>query len=282
MDGTSFVYRAYHALPPFQTRQGFPTQAIFGFTNMLLRILREYSPSYLGVVFDPPGPTWRHEEMREYKSQRPPTPEGLKSQLPWVKDILSAMGILHLEIDGYEADDVLATIAVKAKNFFKEIIIFTSDKDSLQLVDEKITVINPYVKNGVFSPEKVEEKFGLPPEKIPDFLALTGDPVDNIPGIPGVGEKTARKLLGEWGSVEKILENCDKIEKSLRKAIQEHREILLRNKFLIKWREVPFSIEWNKFVLGRKDRDKLKEIFNSLEFKKLLERIEEDPPSLFS
>ena len=280
MDGSSYIYRAYHALPSFHTRNGFPTNAIFGFTNMLFRLLKEFQPLYLSIAFDPPGPTWRHTKMPEYKSQRPPVPDDLKPQIPIIKEIITAMGINFIEKEGYEADDVLATIAIEGKKTFHQVIIFTTDKDALQLVDERVSVVNTFVKNGWYTPKKVREKLGVFPNQVVDYLAIVGDSIDNIPGIPGIGEKTAQKLLEEWGNLEKILKNCDKIKK-VGDKIYQYKSTLLRNKELIEWKKVPLNINWEEFKIKERNYQKLEEIFKKLEFRKLLEKIQEKK-TLFS
>ena len=281
IDGSAFVYRAFHALPPFKTKEGFPTQAIYGFTSMLFKLLNERNPTFLSVAFDAKGPTLRHKKLSIYKANRPSMPEELSSQIPILKEILTYLGIPQWEEEGYEADDILATLTQKGKSLFPDIYIFTSDKDILQLVDEKVRVINPFGKGEVYNKEKIKEKFGVSPERIPDYLALTGDSSDNIPGVPGIGEKTARKLLQEWGDVEKIFQNCDKIEKSLRNKLIQNKKLVERNLDLVRLIVLPLEVKIESLKIRKPNIEKLEEIFQQLEFKKLLPRLRELQPVLF-
>ncbi|NOZ64250.1 MAG: 5'-3' exonuclease [Caldiserica bacterium] len=281
IDGSLFLYRAFHALPYFETKNGFPTQAIYGFTTMILKLLNEKKPRFLSVVFDAKGPTLRHAQLSTYKANRPPMPEDLSSQIPLIKEILTYLGIPQCEKEGYEADDILATFAWKGERWFPEVYILTSDKDILQIVDEGIKVMNPFKKGEIYNREKIIEKFGFPPELIPDYLSLTGDSSDNIPGVPGIGEKTARKLIREWGNIEKIFLNCDKIGKSIRDKLIPNRKLVERNLSLIKLVILPLEVKKEFFEVGKPDVEKLKNIFQQLEFKKLLPRLKEVQPTLF-
>ena len=207
VDGPSYLYRAYHAIGHLSTSRGLPTNATLGMTMMLWKLLREDRPSYMGIAWDAPGPTLRHQQFEAYKLQRPGMPKDLVEQIPWVRRSLEAMGLPLLEVPGYEADDILATAARRLRDTAIELVLVTADKDALQLVDPRVTVLSVLGRTGervVYDAAKVEEKWGVPPERIPDILALMGDSIDNIPGVPGVGEVTAQKLLREFGSLEAL------------------------------------------------------------------------------
>ncbi|OCG18363.1 MULTISPECIES: DNA polymerase I [unclassified Gilliamella] len=225
IDGSSYLYRAFFACPPLTNAKGEPTGAIFGVINMIRSLLNQYNPTHIAVVFDAKGGSFRNEIYSEYKATREAMPENLRPQIEPIHTILKAMGLPLLCIDGVEADDVIGTLARQAEKENLEVLISTGDKDMAQLVSDKITLINT-MNNTVLDPKGVIEKFGVPPEKIIDYLALRGDSSDNIPGVPGVGEKTAQSLLAEFKSVKDIYANLDKIEtlsirgaKSLKKKL---------------------------------------------------------------
>ncbi|NPA42175.1 MAG: 5'-3' exonuclease [Aquificae bacterium] len=224
IDASSFIYRSFFALPPLSTKDGFPTGAIYGFLRALLALMKSEKPQYLAVVFDYPAPSKREKVYKEYKAGRPSMPDPLKLQIPVIKEILKLMGIPIVEMEGYEADDL---IAVLAKEFYEKgfnVKIYTPDKDMLQLVNDRIAVINP-MSWEVFNREKVIKKFGVPPEKVADYLALVGDSVDNIKGIRGVGPKTAVKLIEEFGGVKGILENWERFKEKFPQAQKEELEL---------------------------------------------------------
>jgi len=278
IDGTSYLYRAFFALPRLSTSKGLPTNAIFGFTSMLFKLLREERPEGLAVVFDGPKPSFRKDLFADYKAQRPPAPQDLKLQIPYVKKILEAMKIPILELEGFEADDVIATLAEKAKEEGFSVVIVSGDKDLLQILSEEVTLLDT-MKNERFTPEKVKEKFGVSPEQIPDFLGLVGDQSDNIPGIEGIGPKTAQALLERYPSLESILENLDQIPDSLLKPSLKEKlrkagnRVLLNKKLAQIRRDLPLQIKWEAFLLGPWDEEKLKQIFEELEFRKFLKEL---------
>ena len=289
IDGTSYLYRAFFALPHLSTSKGFPTNAIFGFTSMLLKLLREEKPEGLAVVFDGPKPSFRKDLFADYKAHRPPAPQDLKLQIPYVKKILEAMRIPVLELEGFEADDVIATLTEKAKKEGISVVIVSGDKDLLQIVSEEVSLLDT-MKNERFTPEKVREKFGVSPKQIPDFLGLVGDQSDNIPGIEGIGPKTAQALLERYNSLESILENLDHIpdsllKPSLKEKLRKAGNRVLLNKRLAQIRkDIPLEIKWEAFLLGPWDEEKLKKIFEELEFRKFLKELfpppkTERPPS---
>lgn len=223
LDGSSFIYRSYFALPPLETKKGFPTGAIYGFLRAVLSIIKSETPEYFVVVFDTPAPTKREEIHREYKAGRPAMPDPLKVQIPVIKEILGLMGVPVLEVPGYEADDIIASLSKRfsEKGFF--VRIYTPDKDMLQLVGGRVRVINP-MSGEVFDEDVVERKFGVPPEKLPDYLALAGDKTDNVEGVRGVGPKTAVRLIERFGGVEGILERWEEFQRLYPNAKREELE----------------------------------------------------------
>uniref|UniRef100_A0A7C5WZ94 5'-3' exonuclease n=1 Tax=Thermocrinis ruber TaxID=75906 RepID=A0A7C5WZ94_9AQUI len=212
-DGSAFLYRSFFALPPLSTSSGFPTGAIYGFLRSILAILKTEKPNYMAIAFDLPAPTQRKLAYSEYKSKRPPTPDPLKVQIPVIKELINLLGIRLLEMPGYEADDLIAYLTQKAKKEGFKVKIYSPDKDVLQLVEgNQVVVINP-ISEEVFDENKVIEKFGVPPQKLADYLALVGDKTDNIEGVKGVGPKTAINLINTFGSVENILARWDEFKK---------------------------------------------------------------------
>lgn len=273
IDGNSFCYRAYYAIRGLSTSQGVPTNAIYGFVNMLNRIIKQNNPQYLAVAFDRKGPTFRHKLFEDYKIKRPPMPEELVVQLDMIKQIVGAYNIPIFEKEGYEADDIIATIVHKLQSPQLLICIVTADKDVLQLVSNGICVYNPYNKeNPLYDLTYIREKFGVEPEAIPDFLALTGDSTDNIPGIKGIGEKTARDLLKKFRSLDNLFAHKDEIEKeNLIKTIEREKEkIFLNRKLALLDRDIPLEVNLEDMRIKPPDKNRLVSIFKELEFKHLL------------
>jgi DNA polymerase-1 len=207
VDGTSQLFRAYFALPPLTNREKLPTNAVLGFTTMLRKLMNDEKPEHLAVAFDLPGPTFRHDKYAEYKANRPPAPEDLNRQVPYAKDVCRALGVPVLELAGYEADDVIATFTRLGKEAGFDVVIVASDKDLMQLVEDGVILLNP-AKNLRLDDAGVEENFGVSPELVRDVLGLMGDSVDNIPGVPGVGQKTALAMVQQYGPVEKVVERA--------------------------------------------------------------------------
>ncbi|MCQ4214298.1 DNA polymerase I [Streptomyces longispororuber] len=237
MDGHSLAYRAFFALPAenFTTATGQPTNAIYGFASMLANTLRDESPTHFAVAFDVSRKTWRSEEFTEYKANRSKTPDEFKGQVELIGELLDAMHTPRFAVDGFEADDVIATLATQAEAEGFEVLIVTGDRDSFQLVTENVTVLYP--TKGVseltrFTPEKVQEKYGLTPAQYPDFAALRGDPSDNLPGIPGVGEKTAAKWINQFGSFAELVERADEVKGKAGANLREHLEAVKLNRRL--------------------------------------------------
>ncbi len=271
VDASSFIYRSYFALPPLTTKDGFPTGAIYGFLRALLSILKSEKPDHLVVVFDAPGPTKREEEYREYKAGRPPMPDPLRLQIPEIKKLLRLMGIPTLEKPGYEADDLIALLAERfAKKSF-HVRIYTPDKDMLQLVSDRVVVINP-MSWELFTPEKVKDKFGVPPEKVPDYLALVGDKVDNITGVKGVGPRTAVKLIEEFGGVEGILERWEEFSRRFPQADRE--SLILSYRMVKPITSADVDVSEKDLRLGEPEMDKLSRELSRLEMRSVLKDLE--------
>jgi DNA polymerase-1 len=276
IDATAFCYRAFYALKGLSTSFGQPTNAIYGFMNMLNKILKEQKPDYLGVCFDVSRDTFRTKKFAEYKINRPPMPDELSSQLPLIRQIILAYGIALFEKQGFEADDIIATIASKAKEKKVFTVIVSSDKDILQLVDEQTVVFSPYKDEGVtYDRKKVLERFGVSPERITDIMALMGDDVDNIPGIPGVGEKTATQLISAFGSLEQLLNNIDKIKpEKIKKIISDNiDEINLNKELALLDKEVDIEFDLDTVKIKEPNHKELFRLFKYLEFKKSLNEL---------
>lgn len=277
IDGNALLYRAFYALPPLESSRGIPTGAIYGFTRMLLKLLREEKPEYLACAFDKGKKTFRHREWDNYKATRPPTPEGLSPQIGLVKRVLEGFGIPIYEETEYEADDILGTMAKRAEKEGFLVRILTGDKDALQIVSPSIHILRG--KKGiseieVFDEKKVKEVFGVSPSRIPDLLALAGDVSDNIPGVPGIGLKTARLLLEKYQTLEGVYANLSKLPPRLEKLLREHREqAKLSKKLSTLITTVPLSINWEKFRVKEPSKERLLPLFQELEFKVLIEEL---------
>ena len=273
IDATAFCYRAFYAIRGLATTSGEPTNAVYGFLRMLQKILKNHQPQLLAVCFDVSRKTFRQEKDAEYKSNRPEMPEGLGSQIPVIKQIIRAYGIPIFESEGFEADDIIATLSHKAKGRGIPSTIISSDKDLLQLVDEDINVLAPQKdEEVVFDPDKVEEKFGLKPAQIIELVAFTGDAVDNIPSIKGVGEKKAVELILEFGSVEAVIKHLDKVSpEKVRLAIAENiPRIRLNRELAVLDKGMDLEFSQDKLALGKPDYEELFKLFKRLEFKALL------------
>ncbi|MDP3732368.1 MAG: DNA polymerase I [Candidatus Omnitrophota bacterium] len=277
IDATAFCYRAFYAIGSLSTSFGQPTNAIYGFINMLNKILKEKKPQFLAVCFDVSRDTFRLKKFAEYKIKRPPMPDGLSGQIPLIKEIISAYGIAIFEREGYEADDIIATLAKRAKEEEISTTIVSSDKDMLQLVGEDIAVFSPYKDEGIiYDEKKVVERFGIGPERITDIIALMGDDADNIPSVPGIGEKTAVALIKEFGTLEKLLNNTDKIKsEKIKTAINDNIETVKLNKELAVLDEkIDLDFNLDKLKLAEPNYQELFRLFKLLEFKRLLKDLE--------
>ena len=273
IDATAFCYRAFYALPKLSTSFGQPTNAIYGFINILNKILKTEKPDYLAVCFDVSRDTFRLKKFAEYKINRPPMPDMLSSQIPLIKEIVASYGIAIFEKIGYEADDIIATMTKIAKQKGLSTTIVSSDKDILQLVDDNTVVFSPYKDEGaIYDRKNVLERFGVSPHKIADIIALMGDSVDNIPGVPGIGEKTAVELITKFGSLEQLLNNVDKIkQEKTKKAILDNLDKLnLSKELALLDKEVDIAFDLDKLKIGKPNFKELYRLFKHLEFKRLL------------
>jgi len=280
VDGSSYLYRAFHAFPPLTNREGEPTGAMYGVVNMLKSLISQVEPSHVAVVFDAKGKTFRDELFEQYKSHRPPMPDELRSQIQPLHAIIKALGIPLISVEGVEADDVIGTLAVQAAKEGKHVLISTGDKDMAQLVNDHIMLINT-MNNTLLDREGVIEKYGIPPELVIDWLALQGDSSDNIPGVKGVGEKTALALLQGIGSIKTIYENLDKVAELSFRGAKTFAPKLLAEKEMadlsyllatIKT-DVELDITHDQLTTSQQDHDKLVELFGKYEFKKWLNEV---------
>ncbi len=277
IDGSSYLFRAFHALPPLSTSDGRPTGAIHGVLNMIRKLLREYRPDYVAVVFDAPGKTFRDEIYEEYKANRPPTPEELSSQIEPLHEIIRAMGLPLLMVEGVEADDVIGTLARQAEQEGIRTVISTSDKDMAQLVSDRITLVNT-MSNTVLDREGVVKKFGVAPEQIIDYLALVGDSSDNIPGVPKVGPKTAAKWLQQYGSLDRIIAHAGEIRGKVGESLRASLDQLGLSRELATIRcDVPLEVGPEELVPGEPDRQRLIELYRDLQFRGFLEELLHPP-----
>lgn len=278
IDAYALIYRSYYAFikMPRINSKGVNTSAIFGFVNSLEDVLKRELPSHIAVAFDPAGPTFRHEAFEQYKAQREETPEVIRMSVPIIKDIIRAYNIPILEVPGYEADDVIGTIAGKAAREGFDVFMMTPDKDYGQLVDDHIYMYRPRFGGGfdTMGPEEVKAKFGVQsPLQVIDLLGLMGDSSDNIPGCPGVGEKTAQKLIEQFSSIENLLEHTDQLKGALRKKIEENREQILFSKFLATIKtDVPIDFDAKECIKAEANEEKLTDIYTDLEFKTFLNK----------
>ncbi len=210
IDGSAYIYRAYHAMGPLSNSQGTPTGAIFGFTNMIVKTIKDRNPERIAVVFDSKGPTFRHDLYHEYKANRPEVPQDLIEQIPRIHELVEAYSIPVVAMQGYEADDIIATITMQASHRGWKVIIVSGDKDLTQMVGGLSTMWDPQ-KDVVYDEQGVKDKFGIKPSQVIDFMALTGDSSDNVPGVPGIGPKTAANLIENFGTLEGVYQHIDEI-----------------------------------------------------------------------
>ncbi|MEO6714270.1 MAG: DNA polymerase I [Mycobacteriales bacterium] len=279
LDGHSLAYRAFFALPVenFSTTDGQPTNAVYGFTSMLINVIRDEQPTHIAVAFDLPGRNFRHEAFEDYKATRSETPADFRGQVSLVKEVLEALRIPMVEAPGYEADDAIATLACQARDADMDVLIVTGDRDAYQLVDDRITVL--MTRKGIsdmtrFTPAEVMEKYGLTPAQYPDFAALRGDPSDNLPGIPGVGEKTAIKLVLQFGDLGTLVDRADEIPGKVGDAVRANLSSVMRNRQLTELsRDVALPVRPEDLRMGPWDRDEVHTLFDSLQFRVLRERL---------
>ena len=267
IDGSSYIYRAFHAIRDLRTSKGVPTNAIYGFVAMILKIVREAKPDYFAIVFDSRGPTFRDGLFREYKANRPPMPDELVPQIPRIRQVVEAFRIPAISLEGYEADDLIATLVKKLDAPGLEFVVVTGDKDLMQLVSDRVRLYDP-MKDKYSGPEEVREKFGVGPDKVVEILGLAGDAIDNIPGVPGIGDKTAKELIQAFGSIEGVLENLERISGEKKKQnLREHAEAArLSKKLATLADDAPIQVSLAALAPAEPDRAQLSELFREFEF----------------
>ncbi len=279
VDGNNLAYRAFFALPEeLATTEGFPTNALLGFTNMLFKLLSDYRPKGVAVAWDT-RPVERLEQLESYKSERRPTPDLLGEQFPYFRPIVEAFGYRNLEFPGWEADDVIATLATRADEAGIKTTIVSTDRDAFQLVSDNVTLMmtpRGVADVNVYTPARVEARYGIRPDQIADFIGLKGDTSDNIPGIPGIGDKTAGQLIAQYGSLEDVIAHADELTPARRKNILEHADQALVSKQLATMRrDLEIDCDPAELVLQPPDRSQLKEMFRRFEFRGLLGRVDQ-------
>ncbi len=278
VDGNSLIHRAFHALPPSMTApDGRPTNAAFGFVSMLVKLVQELHPDAVLVAFDCGKPKFRHDALEQYKVHRPPTADELRAQFPIVRELLAALDVPVLEAEGWEGDDILGTLAVRGAAAGNRILLVTGDRDAFQLVNEQVSVVT--TKKGltdiaVYGPAEVCERYGITPEQVPDYLGLKGDSSDNIPGVPGIGEKTAAKLLQEYGSLDTLLDRAEDIPGKVGESLRANRGAALASRTVATIVcDVPLDVDFDSVQFGTFDADKVARAFGELRFTTLLDRV---------
>lgn len=274
IDGSSYIYRAFYAIRGLANSKGFPTGAVFGFFNMLKKVINEKKPDYIAVAFDAKGPNFRHEIYPEYKANRPEMPEDLRPQIPKIKELVDAYNVKSFEVSGFEADDIIGTIVSKLSDMV-DIVIITGDKDMSQLVSDHTTLLDT-MKDKVVDIESVKENYGTSGEGIVEVFGLSGDTTDNIPGIPGIGEKTAVGLIKKYGTIENLIKNIDDFSGKKRENIEKHGELALLSRKLFRIdKDVPIEVSLEEMDIEEPEVERLKELFLELEFTTLLSEMEE-------
>src|SRR6476659_4001 len=279
VDGNNLAYRAFFALPEeLATSEGFSTNALLGFTNMLFKLLSDYKPKGVAVAWDT-RPVHRAAISEDYKAERRPMPDLLREQFPHFRPIVEAFGYQNLEFEGWEADDVIATLATRADEAGVRTCVVSTDRDAFQLVSANVCLMmtpRGVADVQVYTPERVEARYGIRPDQIPDFIGLKGDTSDNIPGIPGIGDKTAGQLVAQYGSLEEVLEHVDELTPARSKSIREHADQARAAKELATMRrDLELDFDPAEVVLSPPDRSQLKEMFRRFEFRNLLNRVDE-------
>jgi len=282
IDSNSIIHRAFHALPPLTTAQGEPTGAVYGFLLVFFKALKDFQPDFVAACFDFKGPTFRHERFKDYKAKRPPAPQSLYEQIPKIKELLKSFNIMIFEKEGFEADDIIGTISHLApkKQILPELetIILSGDKDTFQLIDKntKVYALKKGVKDVVLYDEsEIEKKYdGLKPSQLLDFKALRGDPSDNIPGVTGIGEKTAKELLSKFGTLENIYENISQVPERTRKKLIQYKEQAFLSRELAQIdKNVPINFDLKECQWGNYDKEKVIQLLKSFGFKSLLDKL---------
>ncbi len=270
IDGSAYIYRAYHAIRGLSNSKGFPTNAVFGFTRMLLKLIDDKSPEYLVMFFDAKGPTFRHEMYSDYKANRPPMPEDLSVQIPFIREVTRGFDVQLFDLPGYEADDLIGTVKQKAENSGYRVVMVTGDKDFMQLVSGQSTIWDP-MKDKIIDSASIQKEYDLEPKKMIDVMGLSGDKADNIPGVPGIGMKTAVKLVNTFGSMESLYQQIDTITKKKQKEnlITYKDQAFLSRKLVTIDTSVPLPFSLEDFRYSGPDRAKLSHLFKELEFRQL-------------
>ncbi|MET0088105.1 MAG: 5'-3' exonuclease H3TH domain-containing protein, partial [Sedimenticola sp.] len=278
VDGSSYLFRAYHALPPLTNSRGEATGAVVGVVNMLRKLIDEYGPEHMAVVFDAPGGSFRNEMYDQYKANRPPMPDDLREQIEPLHDIVRAMGLPLLMVTGVEADDVIGTLATQASEKGMHTLISTGDKDLAQLVDGHVTLINT-MNNALMDHDGVVAKFGVRPDQIIDYLALVGDSSDNIPGVPKCGPKTAAKWLGEYDNLDNLVEHADQIKGKVGEYLRENLEQLALSRELTRIRcDLELAQGPAELKPAVPDVEALRSLYGRLEARRLLEALGGESP----
>jgi DNA polymerase-1 len=281
IDGSSYIFRAFYAIPPLNNAAGLPTNAIFGFTNILLKFLKQYQPQYVAVALDAGRETFRNEMFAGYKGNRPEAPALLIPQFPYFRKVLDALNLPLLELPGYEADDIIATLCDRLADKGCELVVVSSDKDLMQLVTNGVKLLDS-AKDRWIGKDEVREKFGVSPEQVIEVMGLMGDPVDNIPGVKGIGEKTAGALIQQFQSLENLYDHLDEIEQMKLRGAARVRELLAKDKdnaFMSRAlatvkRDVPLEIAIEELKLTGFNLEKIRALFTELEFSNLITLIE--------
>src|SRR5712671_3633602 len=274
VDGNNLAYRAFFALPEeLATTEGFPTNALLGFTNMLFKLLSDYKPKGVAVAWDT-RPAERLEVASDYKADRRPTPDLLSEQFPFFRPIVEAFGYRNLEFEGWEADDVIATLATLADAAGIKTCVVSTDRDAFQLCSENVTLMmtpRGVADVNVYTPERVEARYGVRPDQVPDFIGLKGDNSDNIPGIPGIGDKTAGQLIAQYGSVDEVIAHADELSPARKKNVTEFADqARLAKELATMRRDLDIDCDPSQLVLAPPDRSELREMFRRFEFRNLL------------
>ncbi len=276
IDGTAYIHRAYHAIRDLTNSKGLPTNAVFGFTRMLIKLMEDRSPQYIGMFFDAKGPTFRQDMYKEYKANRPPMPEDMAMQIPYIKEITAAFNLPIIEMQGYEADDLIGTLARAAEKEGYEVIMVTGDKDFMQLVTDKAAIWDP-MKENTIDLKTIREKFGIEPHQMIDVQGLSGDSTDNIPGVPGIGQKTALDLIKTYHSMQQLYEKLETItKKKQRENLENFKDQAFLSRELVTIdTAVPVDVELAEFKVSAPDRKKLGELYKNLEFRQLQQSVPE-------
>jgi DNA polymerase-1 len=270
IDGTAYIHRAYHAIRNLSNSRGLPTNAVFGFARILIKLMNDRKPEHAVILFDAKGPTFRHEMYEQYKANRPPMAEDMAVQIPYIKKVVDGFRLAVMEAPGFEADDLIGTLAEKAETAGYDTVIVTGDKDFIQLVSEHISIWDP-MKDKVIDRSTVQKEYGLAPEQMIDVMGLAGDTADNIPGVPGVGMKTAVKLIGEFGSVESLYQHLDRLksEKQREKLAAAREQAFMSRDLVSIHRDAPVTLAPDAFRVPEPDRTALFDLFSELEFRQL-------------